>query len=264
VLSAGVIHTSGDTLPDPSLPVSGVDSDINTLLFKYLRNIDLWGRSANLILDVPYSDGETSALSNVGGELHREYDGLGDISATLSVNFLGAPALDRESFADLRRNPRSLLGGSVKVVAPTGEYDSARGVNVGANRWATKAELGYIAPFFDRWLFELQLGTWVFGDNDDFLGMKKEQDPLTALEVHIVRRIAPAFWVSLDANYYKGGRSSLDGERQEDLQRDSKLGLTVMYPIAKGHSLKLSYSLGSVTDSGEDFNSIAVFYQRVF
>lgn len=264
VLSVGLIHTSGDTVPDPSLPVSGLDSNINTLALKYARNIALWGRSANLILDAPYSDGDTSALSVERGRLQREYSGLGDLSATLSVNFLGAPTLDRESFADMRRNPRTLLGGSLKVVAPTGQYDSDKGLNVGANRWATKAELGYILPLQEKWLLEFQLGAWFFGDNDDFQGMKKEQDPLGALELHLIRRIAPAFWVSLDANFYTGGRSSLDGERQDDLQRDSKLGITMMYPFAKGHSVKVSYSLGSVTDSGEDFDAISVFYQRVF
>jgi len=246
------------------LPIAGVDSEIDTLVVGYLNTIDLWNRTAHLILELPYSDGTTRAEHAELGKIERDYQGMGDVSATLSVNFMGAPSMDREGFAELRRNPRPILGGSLKVVAPTGKYDTERAINVGANRWAAKAELGYITVLAPKWLLELDLGAWVFADNDDFLGKKKKQDPIAAAQVHLVRRFSPGFWASLDASFYRGGQSEIDGENLDDLQRDSKVGVTLVYPFTRGHAVKVGYTLGSVNDTDEDFDMFSLSYQHIF
>ena len=38
---------------------------------------------------------------------------------------------------------KTLLGVSLKVLAPTGQYDPTKLVNWGTNRWAFKPEFGY-------------------------------------------------------------------------------------------------------------------------
>jgi hypothetical protein len=260
----GYSNVSGDSLPDPSLPISGVDSNIDTLVLGYRHTLDLWGRTANLIIEVPYSDGETLVEAPEGGELTREYLGLGDVSATISVNFLGAPAMTPAEFADFRLEPQPLLGASLKVVAPTGRYDSDRILNVGANRWAVKAELGYIHPLSNRWLLEVDLGGWVFGDNDDFLGFTREQKPIYSLQAHLVHRFGRGFWASLDASFYKGGRGTLGERRLDDVQRDSKFGVTIVYPFAPTQLVKLGYSIGSLNDSEENFDVFVLSYSWVF
>lgn len=264
VLTVGTILTRGDTVPDPSLPITGVDSSIDTVALGYLRTIDLWGRSANVVLEVPYSSGETAAEHPELGTLERSYQGLGDIAASVSVNLLGAPSLSREAFAELRRNPRPILGASLKIVAPTGDYDPDRLINVGANRWAAKAELGYIQVLSPRWHLELETGAWLFEDNDDFLGGTREADPLYTVELHLVRRFRPGFWVSLDANAYRGGRSTFEGRRLNDLQRDSKVGTTVVYPFARGHAVRFSYATGSVSNSRNAFDIYSLSYLFAF
>lgn len=264
VATIGYSYVSGDIIPDPSLPITGVDSKISTLNLAYLRTLNLWGRTANIIFEVPFSDGETTGTGLLDQRLTRDYQGVGDISATLSVNFFGAPTMDPQDFAVFRANPRHMLGGTLKLVAPTGEYDSNRVINVGGNRWAMKAELGYIAPITPRWIFELGLGGWVFEDNDDFLGFNKEQKPIAAMQAHLVHRFGPGFWASLDANVYKGGRSKIDGRRLDDLQRDSKLGVTVVFPVARGHVFKVGYSSGSTIDSDENFDVFILAYSHIF
>ena len=267
MLTVGLLMSDGDIIPDPSLPITGVDSEITTAVAGYLRTIDLWGRTSNFVIELPYSDGETKGAFTDQGLLGREYQGLGDLAMTLSVNLLGAPTMDREEFADLRRNPRPILGASLKVVAPTGRYDNDRIINVGSNRWAAKAELGFIGVLSPKWHCELEVGAWVFADNDDFLGKRKEQDVLGALELHIVRRFKPGFWASLDANFYAGGRSTVDGRRLNDLQRDSKVGATMVFPFFAFNglnSVKIGYSHGSINDSDEDFNALSVSYARLF
>lgn len=264
VLSLGYLRTSGDIVPDPTLPITGVNSDIDTFVFGYIHYVDLWGRTANFKLDTSYSGGETSATLNDGSRAKQDYQGMGDIAITLNVNFVGAPVLDRESFAELRRNPRPLLGASIKLVAPTGTYDSEEFVNTSANRWAGKIELSYISVFHPKWLLEAEVGLWGFSDNDNFRGATLEQDPIWAFELHLVRRFSPGFWASLDGNWYRGGQTTVDGERRDDLQRDATVGATLVYPFAKGHAVKFNYSKGSVIDSDEDFDIFGIAYIRIF
>lgn len=264
VVTIGYSHTSGDAIPDRSLPITGVDSSINSLHFGYRHTLNLWDRTASITVEVPYTDGTT--VGSRAGELNleREYSGVGDLSATFSVNILGAPAMNRQEFGEMRKNLHPILGVSLKLVAPTGKYDSKRLINVGANRWAMKAELGYIVPLRPMWLLEFSLGAWFFADNDDFLGVRKEQKPVKTLQGHLIHRFKPGLWASLDVNYYKGGRSTIDGRRLEDFQRDSKIGATVVFPFAYRHAVKLGYSVGSLSDSDESFNTFLISYQRLY
>ncbi len=264
VVTVGYSHASGDIIPDRSLPIAGVDSSINSLHFGYRQTLNLWGRTANITVEAPYTDGTT--VGRRDGELshEREYSGAGDLTATISVNILGAPAMDRQEFRELRSNPRPILGVSLKLVVPTGKYDSNRLINVGANRWAVKAELGYITPLSPKWLLELSLGGWFFADNDNFLGVRKEQEPVVTLQGHLIHRFKPGLWASLDVTYYRGGRSTIGGRDLDDLQRDSKIGATLGFPFASRHAVKLGYSVGSLNDSDESFNTFLISYQRLY
>ncbi|KZX54945.1 hypothetical protein A3709_08010 [Halioglobus sp. HI00S01] len=264
VLTMGVLHHSGDTVPDPSLPLTGVDSRITTGYLDYLRTISLFGRSANFIVELPYSDGNTRVEHEEMGLLEQDYKGVGDISATFSINLLGAPTKSREEFAAMREAPSPIVGASLKVVAPTGNYDNDQLVNVGANRWAARAEVGYMLPLQRQWLIEVAAGAWMFGDNDDFLGLRREQDDVYTVQAHLVHRFSPGFWASLDLNGYRGGRSKIDGRRLDDLKRDSKYGATVVWPMARGQVLKFSYAAGSANDAEEDFDVFSLSYQRLF
>jgi Putative MetA-pathway of phenol degradation len=264
VASIGYVHVSGDTIPDPSLPITGVDSSINTLKLGFLETVDLWGRTANIIFDLPYSDGDTVGTRDDNVNLKRDYQGLGDVSATVSVNLLGAPSMTKPEFAQLRAEPKLIVGAILKLVAPTGRYDSQRAINVGSNRWATRAELGLVAPISRRWLLEAALGGWFFADNSDFLGVTREQNPIAAVQVHLVHRFKPGFWASLDSSFYRGGRSTIGGKRLDDLQRDGKLGLTLVFPVARKHVIKASYSTGSIIDSDESFNTFLLGYSHIF
>jgi len=264
VATVGYSHVSGDAIPDRSLPITGVDSSIDSMHLGYRQTLNLFDRTANIIVEVPYTDGTTVGTREGELNLERQYNGVGDLAATFSINIFGAPAMNVQEFQDMRRNPKPVLGASVRLVAPTGEYDSDRVINVGANRWAMKAELGYIKVLSPKWLLEASVGGWFFQDNDDFLGMTKEQKPVVTVEGHLIHRFRPGLWASLDMNYYEGGRSTIDGRRLDDLQRDSKIGATLVYPFAHQHVIKLSYSVGSLSDSDEDFDTIALSYQRLF
>jgi hypothetical protein len=211
----GYTYSSGDVVTDPSLPVVGVDSRINMGLLAYLQTLSLWGRTANILVELPYSQGVTKGQLE-GDARRRDFSGFGDFAVTLYVNLLGAPSMTAAEFQELRRNPHPILGGSIKVVAPTGEYDADKLINVGAHRWAVRGELGYMLPLKPKWLLEFDLGLWGIGDNDEFLGVTREQDPIVSAQTHLVKRFKPGFWAALDLNYYIGVSAELSEALQVD------------------------------------------------
>lgn len=256
-------YSSGDVVTDPSLPMVGVESKIHLGQLGYQRTFGLLGRTANAQLSLPYSSARTEG-TYLGLPASRDVAGLGDVRLRLSVNLRGAPAMTAEQFRDLAENPTTLVGVSLLVQAPTGQYDADRLINLGTNRWSLKPALGVIHPFSRGWMLEFELGGWFFGDNDDFLGQTREQDPILSTEFHLVRQFDTGIWASLDANFYTGGRTRVDEDRKAGPQRNSRLGATVLWPFRRGHALRGAYSSGVVTESGGDFDAFSISYLRVW
>jgi hypothetical protein len=256
----GYAHQEGDVVMDPSLPITGVDSKINSLVVAYQQTVSLFGRTSTFQFEVPFAEGTTVGML-VNGPGRRNVTGIGDVTALLSINLIGAPSMNRESFQKFRQNPRSVLGASLKIVAPTGQYDADKLINIGTNRWAVRARLGYSQPLNSKkWVLELAVGTWFFKDNDEFLGQTRKQDPITAIDFSVIRRFRAGFWGSLDLNYYLGGRSTFGGNKGADFQRNSRFGFTLAYPIKGRHALKASFSNGIATKSGGDYKAIGISY----
>lgn len=259
VVSLAYQYTTGDILTDPSLPVVGVDSRLSLGQFTYQQMFSLAGRTATAQLSLPYTWG-TTAGEIFGEAQRRDLSGWADVTARLSVNLLGAPTMDRAAFQELRAEPRPILGVSLGLVAPTGDYEPDRLINVGSNRWAIKPALGFVYPLRRKWLAELELGVWFFGDNDEFLGRTREQNPVASGQFHLIKRVRPGFWFSLDLTYYYGGRTTVGGVLRADLQRNSRAGGTLVFPFRRHHAIKASFSTGTVTTSGGDYEMLSLVY----
>ncbi len=258
-LLGGYAYSWGDIVTDPSLPIVGVDSRIRTGVVAYQQTVSFVGRTTNWQFELPYTDGTTVGVVE-GQQRDRSVSGIGDLVATVSVNLMGAPSMTVAEFQTFRQNPRPIFATSLKIVAPTGEYEPDKVINVGTNRWAAKVKLGYLHPMPGRWVLEMAAGVWFFEDNDEFRGTTREQEPLTALDLSLVKRFTPGFWASLDANYYFGGRTVVGGDRRADFQRNSRLGVSVAYPFRRRHALKASLSGGVVTETGGDYNTFVLNY----
>lgn len=256
----GYSYTDGTILFDPSIPIYDGKTRVNSVLVGYLQNFSLFGRSSNVLVKLPYTWGETKGLTETES-VGTEFSDVGDLSARLSINLLGAPSMNVEEFQAFRAEPRPVLGMSVEVVAPTGDYSANRLINTGANRWAVKSEVGYIHPLTDKLLFELEAGVWFYGDDDDFINGKKEQDPLVTYQAHLIRRFSPGFWISLNWTYYKGARQTIDGNKLSDAQSNSRLGGTLVKPLSRRQVIKIGYATGVRTRFGADSDQILLSYQ---
>jgi hypothetical protein len=146
------------------------------------------------------------------------------------------------------------------MMAPLGQYDSAKLVNLGTNRWSFKPEVG-VSRSYGPWVIEGMAGVWLFTDNDEFAGSRtRQQDPIVSLQAHFTRRFNRQTWLAADANYYRGGQTTIDGSRNIDFQSNARIGATFSRALTSRHSLRASFSRGAYTTIGANFTSLAIGY----
>jgi hypothetical protein len=260
-VTVGVARSSGDVLFDPALPIEDVKAQLTAGVLAYGRTFGVLNRSAIFAAALPYTTGSASgAVRESRQEVHRS--GLGDARIRIGINLIGGDALSPERFA--QRKSRPVLGASLLVVAPTGQYDSSRLVNIGSNRWAFKPELGFSYPA-GRFFLEAYAGVWLFRDNTDYFGgSRRSQDPLTTWQAHVSYTFRRNAWIAADATHYAGGRTQTDGISARDQQSNTRVGLTVSLPLRDAQSIKLAWSRGTTVRFGGNFQKVSVAWQRAW
>lgn len=257
-LLAGYAYSKGDLSTPGASPLKDAELKMHTALLAYARSLDVWGNSGKIDIIVPYTD--LSGNGMVAGERReRNITGFNDPRARFSVNFYGAPALSLPEFARYKQD--LLIGASVQVSAPLGQYDSDRLINLGNNRWFVKPDIGISRQWGDVTL-ELASGVTLFTDNDDFFGGQKlEQEPLYITQFHLTYNIVPGVWAALSGNYDFGGRTTVDGKKKDDFQKNARLGLTFALPVNRNNSIKLYASTGVHTTVGNDYDLVGALWQ---
>lgn len=255
---AGYGYSQGGVAFDPAVPLTDANIQTHSTVFAFARSLDIAGLSGKFDIVLPYAKLSGSAL-NAGTLVEREVTGLADPRMRLSVNLYGAPALSVQEFASYRQD--LIVGASLQVTAPAGQYDSDKLVNIGTNRWSFKPELG-ISKAFGAWTLELAAAATYYTDNDDFFGGSTlAQDPIYSAQTHLTHNLGSRNWLAVDAVYYTGGRSSIDGVMGNDLKQNTRFGATYAHAIDRHHSIKLHASSGVFTRAGSDFDTIVIAWQ---
>jgi hypothetical protein len=257
---------SGAILLDQTLPIAGSSGRINIGILSYYHGFSFFGRSANITASLPYALGHFRA--NVQGTETAVYrSGLLDSTYRLAVNLTGGPAMSVNEFRSWKQ--KRLLGASLKVMAPTGQYDPTLLINPGNNRWAFKPELGY-SRRWDHWVLDVYGGVWFFTTNKEFFSHNRffpgintqKESPIGAFEGHFSYDFRPRFWVSLDGNFWRGGETSLNGiANPSSLQSNSRAGVTASIPVTGNQSIKFSFSRGAYIRFGGAFNTLSIGWQ---
>jgi hypothetical protein len=261
-------YFSGSIEFNQAIPVTDASGNPKLEILSAYHSLSFFGRSSNIVAFLPYGFGHIQA--NVNGTQVKVYrSGLLDAVFRFSVNLKGAPAMSPQEFRSWRQ--KTLIGASLTVSAPTGQYDPTRLINQSANRWAFKPELG-LSRRRGQWVFDAYGGVWFFTTNPEFFShnqfnpgtVTQSQKPVGAFEGHLSYDVRkdPRLWVSLDGNFWFGGRTSLNGvENQLTLQRNSRIGATVAVPITKHQTLKFSYSNGAYIRYGGNYQNVSAAWQ---
>ena len=255
-------RSSGDVFGDPSAPLVDVEAVVGVLGLGLGHVFSLMDKSWMVLAFVPVMWGEASGSI---GENRREASrrGLADPRLKLSVILAGSPPMTAAEFA--RRPRRPIIGSSVTLVVPAGQYDRTRLVNLGSNRWSIKPEVGISVPA-GRWTLDTYAGVWLFTTNKAFYPgfSERSQDPVFTLQGHVSYALGRRAWVAANATWYTGGQFEVDGGRVTDPYRNTRIGVTWAVPIGSRQSIKLAYSRGAATRVGADFRTISGAWQLVF
>ena len=271
VRSSAIILTnaifSGNLLFSGTVPITNATTTADVPIIGVYHSLNFFGRSANVTAELPYGVANFNGVVPPSAETTVYRSGMFDSVYRFAVNLKGGPAMDGKQFAKYRQ--KTVLGVSVKVMAPTGQYDPKRLINLGANRWAFKPEFGY-SRRLRHWLFDAYGGVWFYTRNPEFFSRNdyvpfvqaQTQKPIMAFEGHLSYDVKPRLWVSLDGNFWSGGRTSLNGvENPATLQRNSRLGVTGSVPLSRHQSVKLSYNRGAYIRFGGNFQNLNVAWQ---
>lgn len=262
IVQMGYGRSVGNILVDPSLPVEGLDARLNLGFVKYIRMLDFFGRASKVEALLPFSSGRWEGVQAGVGQRRRELTGLADARFAFTVNFLGAPSLAANEFRSYRQ--KTIVGATLQLIVPTGQYDGTKLINLGANRWGFKPELG-VSRAIGKWHVEGAATLWLFTDNDDFFGgATLSQEALYAFQGHLVYNFRPGLWLAFDAGYANGGTTSVDRMRQTTLQNNSRAGVTLQIPFDRRQGLRVAFNAGMTTRIGADFDSFVVGYQLMW
>lgn len=249
-----------------AVPIADATGKVNVPILTIYHSFNMFSRSANFTAGLPYGEGNFHGTV-LGTETNAYRSGLFDSVYRFSVNLLGGPAMEPSDFRKWQQ--KHLLGVSLRMVAPTGKYDSTKLINLGTNRFGFKPEIGY-SRRNGHWILDTYFGTWFYTKNPKFFSenqyipgtQSQTQAPVGAFEGHVSYDVKPRFWVSFDANFWFGGKTSLNGvENPITGLRSSRLGGTASVPISRHQSLKVSYSDGAYARYGGNFQNISVAWQ---
>jgi outer membrane putative beta-barrel porin/alpha-amylase len=257
-LVAGYGYTQGGLPSDPALPITNDDLKTSSTILGYARAVGLRGKSGMFQVIVPYM--WLSGQADFAGKpVQRVVNGFADPLFRLSINLYGAPALTLKDFADYKQN--WIVGAGVRVSAPLGQYDESRLVNIGVNRWSIRPEMG-VSKAVGQWTMEITAGATLYTHNKEFFGgLIRSQNPLYSSQAHAIYSFPKNIWASLDATYFAGGRSTFNGIRSDDLQRNWRAGGTLALPVDMHNSLKLYASRGVSARTGNNFDLIGIAWQ---
>jgi hypothetical protein len=254
----GYAYARANTSIDTSLVVAGATFDLHQCTVGYTRFFGWLDRLMWVEAAVPFA--------NLGGSIsgtnvHGSIAGAGDSSYAVSILLKGGPALGEAQFQHY--TPRTTLGVSVAVTAPTGSYDSARLLNLGADRWSFKPEIGLSHPFGPdhKWVLDVYGNVYWYTANTSYRGREVlRQEPLVGLEGHISYSFSDRIWTSFHARYSGRAATTIDGVNQENPQRNFVVGSETNISLSANSSLIVEFGKAMVHRNGPAVAGVAVKY----
>jgi hypothetical protein len=254
---------SGNTNPfDPAHTVTaGGNINATMTLAGYAHTFTLYDRSAMAAIILPM--GRVSGEVTVGASTFMQStNGFGDPMLEFTLNVVGPKA--QKNIPDvLRYEPGFSLDLLVDLMLPIGEYDDSQPLNLGQNRWYGRVGapiIWQLGPWIPgrRTTLEFLPAVWIFGDNNNFVGQTLETEPKFQLDAHLTRDLLmDRAWGSIDATWYKGGQSTINGVAGKELDNFG-IGFTLGYQVNNNLNLTVGYK-STINDNAPDDLRMDVF-----
>jgi hypothetical protein len=255
-LNYAYVHANASI--DNSLIIAGAKLRLDQGTITYTRYFGVANRLTWASAGVP--------IAGLGGEvtgtnIRGSVTGAGDSSYQLGMLLKGGPALNISQFEQYK--PATIVGVSLTVTAPTGLYDAAKLLNLGADRWSFKPEFALSYPFGSdrKWQVDAYANSYFYTHNTSYRGREiLRQEPLPGFEGHISYAVNDKFWVSADSRYSLRGSTSVSGVDQGNPQRNFILGSEVNITINNRNSLLFVFAKALVHQNGPAIVGFSVKY----
>ena len=143
----------GSLLFNGALPITNATGKYNVPVLSYYHSFKMFGHFANVVAGLPYAVGTFQGdFKGEPGQIYRS--GLVDSTYRLAVNLKGGPPLEAPEFRKWKQ--KTIIGISLKVVAPTGQYDPAKARQLGRKPLGVQAGAGLFGTVGQgraRWLW---------------------------------------------------------------------------------------------------------------
>lgn len=257
-LALAYTYSTGDIVSEGTSPIQDLNISSNTPVLGYVRTFSLFNCLSRIQVSVPYTFLSGNAKLR-GIDTSASRSGFSDTRVRFGINFYGSPALAPAEFTKYKQG--LIIGSSLVISVPVGQYYPEKLINLGSNRWGFKPEVG-ISNDFDRFFVEAYAGVWLYTKNTEYLKTNTlSQNPLLSFQFHISYLFPNFMWVALNSNYSNGGQTSLNGKSNNDYQNNVRIGVTYSTPLSKNLSAKLQYHAAAETRSGGNYKIFALTLQ---
>ena len=251
-------YSFGNLVTDATSPIEDADIKSNTIVLAYVRSLSFFGKLAKLQANLPYTFLKGSAKVN-GNDTSITRSGFADARVRFGVNIIGVPALAPKDF--VRHQEETVLGASLVIGLPIGQYLTDKVINIGSNRWGFKPEIGF-SQRFSSFFFELYTGVWLFTKNDEYLKTNTvTQNPIFTFQAHVDYIFPSKIWIAANCGYADGGETKVNGVDRNDFQANWRSGLTISVPFGMQNSIKLIVNSGVATRFGQKATIFSFAYQ---
>lgn len=260
---AGLFYIEGDIFLDPVLRAEDVEFERTGLGLTYIRSFGLFGKSARFDVSVPYAAGRWEGLVD-GQYTSTRRRGFGDPRLRFSMLLYGAPSQSRQEYARSEKS-NTVVGAAIALTLPTGDYNETKLMNLSDNRFVVRPQIG-VTHSRGKWTFEASGSVFLFGDNNEFWdGNKLENDPLYAIQGHVIHTFRPGLWLSLSAAYGWGYNPKVNGNPIDNPKRNWLTALSLGVPLSRTQGFKLSWLQGRTQEpTGADFQSFSMGWSIMF
>ena len=259
-LALGYAFSHGAVLFDKTIPIENASGDIHSITAAASRSFGVFGMAGRADVAVPF------VIGHWEGEVDRTLQstsrtGFGDPVLRFTVFFAGAPALRRNEFAGFR--PKTIVGATLRLGVPLGQYDPSRLVNLSSHRWTISPQLG-VSHLAGQFFLEANAGIWLFTTNGAFLGTSTQsQDPLFTVQAHVVYRFPRGVWLAASSRQSLGGAVQVDGGEALAMEANNRIGITLGVPLGHRYTLRLAATTGLTATVGNDYTTVALGWQMI-
>jgi hypothetical protein len=84
---------------------------------------------------------------------------------------------------------------------------------------------------------------------------------VSSTQAHVIYSFGRGVWAAAHGTYDYGGRTTIDGVRDDEVMGNARLGATLALPVNRNKSIKLYASTGTATRTGRDYDLGGVAWQ---